>query len=104
MGKEELLKEVYEALANENEIKKVKVKYQNGDVINFDFEEAEEDEEDDDEEDDDEEDEEDDDADGEDDEEDEEDHVEDNGTSTNIQTSSQVFQPAGRKVNVINRP
>ncbi|HVJ48772.1 hypothetical protein [Desulfitobacterium sp.] len=104
MEREELLKEVLDALANGNDLKKVKVKYQNGDVIKFNFDEDEEEEEE--EEDEEEDEEEEDEEEEEDDEDKEEDQVEDKvkNKEASYPTSSQVSQPEGRKVNVINRP
>ncbi len=40
MNKEELLKQVYDALTNGKEFDKIKVKYQTGEVIKFDFEDG----------------------------------------------------------------
>lgn len=111
MAKEELLKQVLDTLANGNELKKVKVKFQNGDVVKYNFDtevvenevevedvEEEEEEEEEDEDEDDEDDEEDDD-------EDEEpvvDQVENKGFG--YLQNTQVSLPEGRKINVINKP
>lgn len=104
MAKEELLKQVLDTLANGNELKKVKVKFQNGDVVKYNFdtevvenevevedvEEEEEEEDEDDEEDDDE------------DEEPVVDQVENKGFG--YLQNTQVSLPEGRKINVINKP
>lgn len=102
MSKEEFLKKVHDVLANGNELKKVKVKFQNGEVIKFDFEKEEIEEEVEveggEEENEDEDDEEEDEV-----EEEEEKNCSD-PCSHNCKRNSQVSQPAGQKVNVINRP
>lgn len=134
MDREELLKQVHDAIANGKDIKKIKVKYQTGELIKFDFvnenievveeeEEEEEDEgeeeevveveveeeeevvEDDEDEDEDEDDEDEDDEDEDDEDEDDDDDEEENKhTVTGPQNCYQTIQATGRKVNVINRP
>lgn len=105
MAKEELLKQVLDTLANGNELKKVKVKFQNGDVFKYNFDtevvENEVEVEDDEEEEEEEDEGEDDDEDDEDDEEPEENQVE--NKAADYSQNTQVSLPEGRKINVINQ-
>ncbi|WP_407307066.1 hypothetical protein [Desulfosporosinus sp. SB140] len=100
------MQQVNEALTNENEVRIVKVKFQNGEVIRFDFEEFkvevknenDEDEDEDENEDDGDGDDDGDDGDDDDDDDDQEDHVEATSTISD-QSTSETPQEGGWKVN-----
>jgi cobalamin biosynthesis protein CobT len=98
MHKEVLLKQLYDALANGDEIEKVKVKFKNGEEMKLVFD-AEEDEEDEDEEEDEEDEE---DEDEEEDEEDEEDEDDEEDEKDDVKDAVVEDNAPGWKVNVID--